>query len=94
MEALRTTEQIVHLPVPRAVTEILEVVENILQEHISEHISEQIPKQTVSVPVPRVKLAESSGEAGSSWPGAASPLPHSQSLLEKLCLLGSHSAVP
>ena len=52
------------LAVPQAVTEILEVVENILQERISE----RIPKQTVSVPVPRVKLAGSSGEAGSSWP--------------------------
>ena len=64
-EQERTTEQIVHLPVPRAVTEILEVVENILQERISE----RIPKQTVSVPARRVKLAGSSGEAGSSWPG-------------------------
>ena len=64
-EQERTTEQIVDLLVPPAVTEILEVVENILQERISE----RTPKQTVNVPVPRVKLAESSGAAGSSWPG-------------------------
>ena len=37
-EQERTTEQVVDLPVPRAVTVILEVVEKNLQERISERI--------------------------------------------------------
>ena len=61
---LAQQEQSADLPVPHVVEEILEVAEHIHQERISENT----PKQTVDVPVPKVKLAESSGEAGSSCP--------------------------
>ena len=50
----------------RSWKKILELVENIPRERIPERTAEQ----TFDMPVTKVELAESSGAAGPSWPGA------------------------
>ena len=50
-------------PITHVVNEILEVIKDTHQERVSENI----PEQSVDVRVPKVELAESSGEAWSPW---------------------------
>ena len=76
-------EQIVDVPLPHVVEEVLEVVENI---RISENA------QIVDVPVPPVELAESLGPERMTLP--APPPQQSQSLSVRLSLLGLQISVP
>ena len=61
--AMQEEDQIVDLPVPQVMEEILEWLENIPTERNHERIMEQ----TADVPVPHVEFATFCGEAGSSW---------------------------